>query len=711
MLTQIFLAVFLVSLAGGGLTLLLALMKPITKRCFSSKWHYYIWLTVLIVLMLPVRFHLPAIVPTESYFPAANVQTQQQSAAPEATVPAATAITVPPPKPSPTFSSVRETAAGLLPVISLLWLVGAVVLFAGKSGAYLLLLYKIRRTTKVVPCPELKIFTDKAVTVRTGGGFHAPFLIGLLRPTLILPQMPLTQEQKSNILRHEMTHLRRRDLYYKWLAFVIGCLHWFNPAVYYVTRQINEACEISCDLAVTDTMNTAEKTSYMNTILTVLACQKGQSAFLCTGMTSGKKQIERRFFMIKNKKTTSKFISILSVIVALAMLSTTIFASGVLSGLSETNDTIEITNNGRKIELINKPFIENGEVYLPLRETFERLGVMDHAGTYISWDNGKIEVFFGYDSNGTAVKMDDRFEMEIGKKYLFYNPSNDLPNSDASRDMDYAPLLAGQTTYVPYSFISCMFTGGEWDIKYTIYEKGGIEYTNHALGFSLKLPTNWEGKYTVEDTGPMIAFQQSATNKKYGGGTLFYIERVSGQKTQEQISTPGNRKVVMYANGYTYVLGTPTDVQYPIWIDRDEEDITIADEYEDMFKDIEKIGQSIKPTEVSDTSIISTIDTFFSAFAQRDFESMKQYCTANCIQDFFGDGYVFGMTQASLINLHIDPLEYAKSSNSFVAQVGVEMQPSPGSVYLPDQTATSFFLILLRQEDGSYRIDEFATGL
>lgn len=166
--------------------------------------------------------------------------------------------------------------------------------------------------------------------------------------------------------------------------------------------------------------------------------------------------------MIKNKKTTSKFISILSVIVALAMLSTTIFASGVLSGLSETNDTIEITNNGRKIELINKPFIENGEVYLPLRETFERLGVMDHAGSYISWDNGKIEVFFGYDSNGTAVKMDDRFEMEIGKKYLFYNPSNDLPNSDASRDMDYAPLLAGQTTYVPYSFIFCML----WDINY-----------------------------------------------------------------------------------------------------------------------------------------------------------------------------------------------------------------------------------------------------
>ncbi len=70
--------------------------------------------------------------------------------------------------------------------------------------------------------------------------------------------------------------------------------------------------------------------------------------------------------------------------------------------------------------------------------------------------------------------MDDRFEMEIGKKYLFYNPSNDLPNSDASRDMDYAPLLAGQTTYVPYSFIFCML----WDIN---YDEDGNSIENSSI--------------------------------------------------------------------------------------------------------------------------------------------------------------------------------------------------------------------------------------
>ena len=62
--------------------------------------------------------------------------------------------------------------------------------------------------------------------------------------------------------------------------------------------------------------------------------------------------------MMKTKKATSKFVSVLSVVLALAMLSTTVFASGVLSGLTEDNYTVEITNNGEVIELVNKPFIE-----------------------------------------------------------------------------------------------------------------------------------------------------------------------------------------------------------------------------------------------------------------------------------------------------------------------------------------------------------------
>ena len=106
-----------------------------------------------------------------------------------------------------------------------------------------------------------------------------------------------------------------------------------------------------------------------------------------------------------------------------------------------------------------------------------------------------------------------------------------------------------------------------------------------------------------------------------------------------------------------------------------------------------------------------TINGFFDAFAYSDFTHMKNYCTENCISSFFGDGYCFGMTEAFLTEISIDPLEKAKSSNDFNFFVTVTMTPHENSVFDPSETSTSFYLILQRQHDGKYLIDKFTTGL
>ena len=106
-----------------------------------------------------------------------------------------------------------------------------------------------------------------------------------------------------------------------------------------------------------------------------------------------------------------------------------------------------------------------------------------------------------------------------------------------------------------------------------------------------------------------------------------------------------------------------------------------------------------------------TVDQFFQYFENGDFDNMKRYCTENCVSSFFGDGYCFGMTQAELTNMEIEPSEYAKSSNDFVMSVSVNMTPHEGSIYRVGQTEATFYVILQRQQSGRYLIDEFATGL
>ncbi len=73
-------------------------------------------------------------------------------------------------------------------------------------------------------------------------------------------------------------------------------------------------------------MNREEERSYIDTVLSMLPLGQTKQIPLTTQMASSKKVLKRRFLMMKTKKATSKFVSVLSVILALAMLSTTVVA-------------------------------------------------------------------------------------------------------------------------------------------------------------------------------------------------------------------------------------------------------------------------------------------------------------------------------------------------------------------------------------------------
>ena len=122
----------------------------------------------------------------------------------------------------------------------------------------------------------------------------------------------------------------------------------------------------------------------------------------------------------------------------------------------------------------------------------------------------------------------------------------------------------------------------------------GILYRNDDVNFTIEIPLNWYGKYIVESTSnndtDILSFKQKATYEKYGegSGVLFYIER---NKTGVD-GNIGNQKLLFDDGKYNFIIGLPTDIQYPIWSGRDEEDMMIAAEYEDMAKDIDNIEKS-----------------------------------------------------------------------------------------------------------------------
>jgi beta-lactamase regulating signal transducer with metallopeptidase domain len=77
---------------------------------------------------------------------------------------------------------------------------------------------------------------------------RAPYLVGLVRPTLVVPSWLADRpELLAAALDHELAHISRRDLVGELLVAVATTLFWFWPPVRMAARALGRAREAACD--------------------------------------------------------------------------------------------------------------------------------------------------------------------------------------------------------------------------------------------------------------------------------------------------------------------------------------------------------------------------------------------------------------------------------------------------------------------------------
>ena len=211
--------ILLLSAVGSILSLVLLCIKPLTKRLFSPKWQYYIWLTVLIVMVLPVKLSLPA-EPVQST-PIENTSAQTQQITPGAQQEPAQPATLEEIAQRPALR-IPDIPNGMIRISGFLWLAVAALLLGFRMTKYIMFL----RTFKKYSVPEYSLENiPKRLTVRKTEFLDAPLIVGLIKPVLYLPQTEIKEDGLDYILLHELTHYRRHDLLYKWFAMPISSIH------------------------------------------------------------------------------------------------------------------------------------------------------------------------------------------------------------------------------------------------------------------------------------------------------------------------------------------------------------------------------------------------------------------------------------------------------------------------------------------------------
>lgn len=138
-----------------------------------------------------------------------------------------------------------------------LWLLAALLLL-GRSLILALATRRVLTSAVSVQDPAFAALLRKTrdelgLTTQIAACTHhciqIPFVWGLRRPTLVLPQGVSDWDvvRQQAVLRHELAHVVRRDPLRMLLIEIACSLHWFNPLVWIAARRARLEMEAACD--------------------------------------------------------------------------------------------------------------------------------------------------------------------------------------------------------------------------------------------------------------------------------------------------------------------------------------------------------------------------------------------------------------------------------------------------------------------------------
>ena len=326
------------SVSGALLLLLILGLKPLYKNKFSKRWQYYIWIVVALRFLIPFTPDITIVGSLFEKFDTAAI-TNEIPTNPNVPIPADTGNKAEPTQTNReiTTAAMREPANKYV-CLFFIWLALALVLFVRKITVYQGFIQYIKAGNKEVSdikilnllsdCEE-KLNIKTRVELSCNPLIASPMLIGFFRPRIILPAHELENKELSYIFVHELTHYKQRDMFYKWLIQIVVCVHWFNPFVYLLEKEVNKSCELSCDEKVISVLDDNARREYGDILISFLKSNNlYKSSLASVTLTEGAEQLKERLSAIMNFKSKTKTIRVLTVMLTLFILSGAVFIGG-----------------------------------------------------------------------------------------------------------------------------------------------------------------------------------------------------------------------------------------------------------------------------------------------------------------------------------------------------------------------------------------------
>lgn len=326
------------SLQLSVIALLMLAFSSLIARRYSAKCRYYLWVIIFVALILPVRAKITLTLP-EVFHP--NLP-QSINAATSGTAAIADTVKV---------WDYYQYAV-------LLWVAGVLCFLGWHLFQHLHFLSAVRRWSEDIESADVleqfnltkvELRIRDRITIKSCACIKTPMVIGLLHPVVLLPQINFSRDELPLILKHELVHYKRKDLWYKVLMMIALAIHWFNPVVHIMARSVLTLCEISCDEEVLRKSGAKGRAQYGEAIIGVIRNGNAYHTALSTNFYSGAQGMKKRIYAMMDMSRKRFSPSLFIVVFMITICGTTAFAlsSAKEEGISQNASKITTVTAGQ----------------------------------------------------------------------------------------------------------------------------------------------------------------------------------------------------------------------------------------------------------------------------------------------------------------------------------------------------------------------------
>ncbi|MCR3761485.1 M56 family metallopeptidase [Clostridium felsineum] len=537
----IFKHILYMGVSSSLIILIILLVKKIFNKTLTIKWHYYIW--ILLIIRLTTPFYIQGNVSINNFayslvekvsvhnkfinnIKSTTTSFSKNNLADNPNIKINKALD------KGVKTKVRnkvnvKSNGSILIKASFIWMLGLMLIFM-----YIIYLnifvavkiknykksYDVRLNSILESCKEI-MKVRKNISILTSKEARTPSLYGLFRVKILACESHmerLTDNEIKYVFLHELAHYKRKDIVFNWIIIILQSIYFFNPLIWYAFYKMREDCEVACDDLALEKLNHSEYKDYGRTVLKLLRFFSESNFIpLTAGLAKNKSSYKRRIIMISNFKKR-KFIYTIGSVTLIALVGFVGFTK-----LTSSNDKN----------------IKNSKVAVD-----KKINPIKKADT--KSNNQTSNVNSSQDKNVAAATP--------APAQTPVQPVSDKNNNTKTNSTNTNKQNQQNKKVVEVNTLSSTASKAE----NTTPKQQSNFYESQSLGIAITFPENWSGKYYVSESSGWLTVY--CKGQKHDG-ELLWIHRNSPEITGQGYDTIDGKNVFTVGSA-DYFVGGPTGI-------------------------------------------------------------------------------------------------------------------------------------------------------